>query len=64
MADPLKALLCWERNESNSWNPVLADLLRNEGLLVTEAHDLDALRSSTSWISMSASRGSASARRT
>ena len=44
MADPLKALLCWERNESNSWNPVLADLLRNEGLLVTEAHNLDALR--------------------
>ena len=41
MADPLKVLLCWESIETNSWNPVLADLLRREGLAVTEAHDLD-----------------------
>jgi glutathione synthase/RimK-type ligase-like ATP-grasp enzyme len=45
MADPLNVLLCWESTETNSWNPVLADLLRNEGLTVAEAHDLDAVRS-------------------
>jgi glutathione synthase/RimK-type ligase-like ATP-grasp enzyme len=38
-------LLCWESNETNSWNPVLADLLRQDGARVTEAHDLDFLRS-------------------
>ena len=41
----LNVLLCWESIETNSWNPVLADLLRDAGLAVTEAHDLDALRS-------------------
>jgi glutathione synthase/RimK-type ligase-like ATP-grasp enzyme len=45
MADPLNVLLCWESTETNSWNPVLADLLRHEGLTVAEAHDLDAVRS-------------------
>jgi glutathione synthase/RimK-type ligase-like ATP-grasp enzyme len=45
MADPLHVLLCWEPIETNSWNPVLADLLRHEGLTVTEAHDLDGLAS-------------------
>src|SRR4051794_40231811 len=45
MADPLNVLLCWESIETNSWNPVLADLLRQEGLTVTEAHDLDGVRS-------------------
>jgi glutathione synthase/RimK-type ligase-like ATP-grasp enzyme len=45
MTDPLNVLLCWESIETNSWNPVLADLLRHEGLIVTEAHDLDAVRS-------------------
>jgi glutathione synthase/RimK-type ligase-like ATP-grasp enzyme len=45
MADPLSVLLCWESIETNSWNPVLADLLRHEGLTVTEAHDLDAVSS-------------------
>ena len=29
-------LLCWESNESHSWNPVLAALLRSAGLGVTE----------------------------
>ena len=42
MGDPLNVLLCWESIETNSWNPVLADLLRHEGLMVTEVHDLDA----------------------
>jgi glutathione synthase/RimK-type ligase-like ATP-grasp enzyme len=45
MADPLNVLLCWESIETNSWNPVLAHLLRHEGLMVTEVHDLDAVRS-------------------
>ncbi|HET6171896.1 MAG TPA: hypothetical protein VFD90_04800 [Gaiellales bacterium] len=45
MADPLNVLLCWESIETNSWNPVLADFLRRAGLVVTEAHDLDAVRS-------------------
>ncbi|HET6174516.1 MAG TPA: hypothetical protein VFD90_18060 [Gaiellales bacterium] len=31
--------------EMISWNPVLADLLRDEGLSVTEAHDFGAVRS-------------------
>jgi glutathione synthase/RimK-type ligase-like ATP-grasp enzyme len=44
MGDPLNVLLCWESIETNSWNPVLADLLRHEGLTVTEAHDLDGVR--------------------
>jgi glutathione synthase/RimK-type ligase-like ATP-grasp enzyme len=34
-------LLCWEAAEVNSWNPVLAELLRSDGMSVTEAHDLD-----------------------
>ena len=45
MTNPLNVLLCWEPIEANSWNPVLADLLREAGLRVTEAHDLDALTS-------------------
>ena len=45
MADPLNVLLCWESLETNSWNPVLAGLLRDAGLTVTEAHDLDAVSS-------------------
>ena len=36
-------LLCWESNESHSWNPVLAALLRSAGLGVTEVHDLASL---------------------
>ena len=44
MPDSLSVLLCWESNETNSWNPILADLLRKAGDLVTEAHDVDALR--------------------
>ncbi|MDX6627934.1 MAG: [lysine-biosynthesis-protein LysW]---L-2-aminoadipate ligase [Gaiellales bacterium] len=36
-------LLCWESNETNSWNPVLAGLLRQAGLGVTEVHDLRSL---------------------
>jgi len=36
-------LLCWESNETNSWNPVLAGLLREAGLTVTEVHDLDSV---------------------
>jgi glutathione synthase/RimK-type ligase-like ATP-grasp enzyme len=42
--DPLSILLCWEFNETNSWNPILADLLREAGDRVTEVHDIDALR--------------------
>jgi glutathione synthase/RimK-type ligase-like ATP-grasp enzyme len=45
MAEPLNVLLCWESVETNSWNPILAELLRREGLRVTEAHGLDAARS-------------------
>ena len=37
-------LLCWEANETNSWNPVLADLLRAGGATVAEIHDLTTLR--------------------
>ncbi len=37
-------LLCWESSETNSWNPVLAGLLRRAGLGVTEAYDLSPLR--------------------
>jgi glutathione synthase/RimK-type ligase-like ATP-grasp enzyme len=33
-------LLCWELIETNSWNPVLAGLLRQAGLRVTEIHDV------------------------
>ena len=36
-------LLCWESNETNSWNPILAELLRGHGLRVTEIHDLSGL---------------------
>jgi glutathione synthase/RimK-type ligase-like ATP-grasp enzyme len=36
-------LLCWEPYEVNSWNPVLAGLLREQGIQVTEVHDLDTL---------------------
>ncbi|MDX6596209.1 MAG: [lysine-biosynthesis-protein LysW]---L-2-aminoadipate ligase [Gaiellales bacterium] len=45
MSVPLNVLLCWESIETNSWNPVLADLLRDAGLAVTEAHDLSTLGS-------------------
>jgi glutathione synthase/RimK-type ligase-like ATP-grasp enzyme len=43
--DSLSVLLCWEANETNSWNPVLGDLLRAEGDSVTEVHDLSSLKS-------------------
>jgi glutathione synthase/RimK-type ligase-like ATP-grasp enzyme len=36
-------VLCWESNETNSWNPVLARLLREAGFRVTEVHDLRSL---------------------
>lgn len=39
-----KVLLAWERNETDSWNPVLAGLLRDRGDDVAEVHDLDDLR--------------------
>jgi glutathione synthase/RimK-type ligase-like ATP-grasp enzyme len=42
--DSLSVLLCWEANETNSWNPVLADLLRETGDSVTEVHDLSSLK--------------------
>jgi glutathione synthase/RimK-type ligase-like ATP-grasp enzyme len=42
--DAWNILLCWESNESNSWNPVLAELLRAGDMRVTEIHDLHALR--------------------
>lgn len=42
--DPLRVLLCWEANETHSWNPVLAGLLREAGHTVTEIHDLRAFR--------------------
>ena len=42
--DSLSVLLCWEANETNSWNPVLAGLLREAGDSVTEVHDLDSLK--------------------
>jgi glutathione synthase/RimK-type ligase-like ATP-grasp enzyme len=44
MSPALNILLCWERIETNSWNPVLAGLLRQAGLEVTEVHDLAGLR--------------------
>ena len=39
----MNVLLCWESIETNSWNPVLAGLLRESGTRVTEVHDLDSL---------------------
>jgi glutathione synthase/RimK-type ligase-like ATP-grasp enzyme len=42
--DSLSVLLCWEANETNSWNPVLADLLREAGDSVTEVCDLSSLK--------------------
>jgi glutathione synthase/RimK-type ligase-like ATP-grasp enzyme len=45
MSAPLNVLLCWESIETNSWNPILAELLRDAGLTVTEAHDLNAVSS-------------------
>ncbi|MDX6621830.1 MAG: RimK-like ATP-grasp domain [Gaiellales bacterium] len=36
-------LLAWESNETNSWNPVLAELLREAGMRVSEVHHLAAL---------------------
>jgi glutathione synthase/RimK-type ligase-like ATP-grasp enzyme len=45
MTDGINVLLCWESIETNSWNPVLAGLLRRAGMSVTEAHDLDAVTS-------------------
>jgi glutathione synthase/RimK-type ligase-like ATP-grasp enzyme len=44
VSDPLSVLLCWESDESHSWNPILADLLREEGDRVTEVHDLRSLK--------------------
>ena len=43
MSDSLNVLLCWESVETNSWNPVLADLLRADGFRVGEVHDLEGL---------------------
>jgi glutathione synthase/RimK-type ligase-like ATP-grasp enzyme len=45
MSAPPNVLLCWESIETNSWNPVLAGLLRDAGLAVTEVHDLPGLDS-------------------
>jgi glutathione synthase/RimK-type ligase-like ATP-grasp enzyme len=33
-------LLCWERDETNSWNPILAELLRQRDFAVEEASGL------------------------
>lgn len=44
MSSGLRILLAWERNESDSWNPVLAGLLREGGDEVAEVHDLESLR--------------------
>lgn len=44
VSDALSVLLCWESNETHSWNPILADLLREEGDRVTEVHDLHSLK--------------------
>ncbi len=43
MTDTASILLAWEANELNSWNPILADLLRDAGDTVTEVHDVDEL---------------------
>jgi glutathione synthase/RimK-type ligase-like ATP-grasp enzyme len=40
-----RVLLCWESVETNSWNPVLAALLRERGHDVVEACDVGTLRS-------------------
>ena len=45
MPDSSNVLLCWESIESNSWNPLLAELLRGAGFRVREIHDLDSLDS-------------------
>ena len=37
-------LLCWEADETDSWNPVLARELRRRGHGVTEVHGLDDLK--------------------
>jgi glutathione synthase/RimK-type ligase-like ATP-grasp enzyme len=37
-------LLCWEAHETNSWNPVLAQILVDEGVRVTEVHEVEGLR--------------------
>jgi hypothetical protein len=39
VSDSLSVLLCWESNETNSWNPVLANHLRNQDNSVTEVND-------------------------
>ena len=47
MHSGMKILLAWERNEIDSWNPVLAELLRERGdevAEVAEVHDLEGLR--------------------
>ena len=44
MQSGFRILLAWERGETNSWNPVLADLLRARGDEVEEVHDLASLR--------------------
>ena len=44
MSTRFDLLLCWESIETNSWNPVLAGLLRERGHAVAEVHDLDGLR--------------------
>jgi glutathione synthase/RimK-type ligase-like ATP-grasp enzyme len=36
-------MLCWERREVHSWNPVLARMLRNRGVDVAEVCDLRAI---------------------
>ena len=45
MSRSFDVLLCWESIETDSWNPVLAELLRERGHRVAEIHDVGALRS-------------------
>ena len=59
MSDTASILLAWEANELNSWNPILADLLREAGDSVTEVHDVDGSNASTSRSSTSAFPASA-----
>ena len=44
MHDRSQLLICWEADETNSWNPVLARALRRSGHEVAEAHHLRSLR--------------------
>lgn len=44
MQSGFRILLAWEQAEENSWNPMLADMLRDAGDEVVEVHDLEGLR--------------------